>query len=66
VRLIIYDILGREIITLVNEQVLPGTYEVEWNSTYYPPGGRQAPSGVYFYKLTADSYSESKNMILIK
>jgi hypothetical protein len=44
VRLLIYDILGREITTLVNQQLKPGTYEVEWD-------GSNFPSGVYFYKL---------------
>ncbi len=57
--LVIYDILGREVVTLVNEELKPGTYEVEWNASNYP-------SGVYFYKLTTDSYSETKKMVLIK
>jgi hypothetical protein len=58
-RLTIYDLLGREVATLVNEQLKPGTYEVEWDGTNYP-------SGVYFYKLSTDSYNESKKMVLIK
>jgi photosystem II stability/assembly factor-like uncharacterized protein len=65
--LFIYDILGREVTTLVNEQLSPGTYEVEWNASNYP-------SGVYFYKLiTADAsaslsikYTETRKMVLIK
>jgi len=40
-KLIIYDILGREIATLVNEQLKSGTYVVEWDGTNYP-------SGIYF------------------
>ncbi len=59
VKMIIYDILGKEVETLVNEQLNPGTYEVEWDGTNYP-------SGVYFYKLIANVYSETKRMILIK
>jgi photosystem II stability/assembly factor-like uncharacterized protein len=59
VKLIIYDILGREVATLVNEQLQPGTYEVEWDGTDYP-------SGVYFYKLTTDEFTETKKMVLIK
>ena len=59
VKLIIYDVLGREVATLVNEQLTPGTYEAEWDGTDYP-------SGVYFYKLTAGDYTESRKMILIK
>jgi hypothetical protein len=59
VRLIVYDILGREIATLVNEQLTPGTYEVEWD-------GSNCPSGVYFYKLITDGFVDVKKMILIK
>jgi Secretion system C-terminal sorting domain/Domain of unknown function (DUF5122) beta-propeller len=55
----IYDILGREATTLVNEQLKPGTYEVEWDASIYP-------SGVYFYKLTAGDFTETKKMVLIK
>jgi hypothetical protein len=57
--LIIYDILGREIATLVNEQLKPGTYEVEWDGSNYT-------SGVYFYKLITQDYSETKKMVLVK
>ncbi len=59
VRLIIYDILGREITTLVNEELKPGTYEVEWDASNYP-------SGVYFYKLITKDYSETRKMVLVK
>jgi hypothetical protein len=59
VTLKIFDLLGCEAATLVNEQLKPGTYEVEWNAGDYP-------SGVYFYKLTTGNYSESKKMILLK
>ena len=59
VRLIIYDILGREIAVIVNEQLSPGTYEVEWGASNYP-------SGVFMYKLVSDDFTETKKMILIK
>ncbi len=59
VRLIIYDLLGREVATLVNEQLKPGTYEVEWNGSNYA-------SGVYFYKLIAGDFTETKKMVLMK
>ena len=58
-QLTIYDILGREITTLVNEELKPGTYEVQWDGTNYP-------SGVYFYKLVAVEYAETKRMVLVK
>jgi hypothetical protein len=55
----IYDVLGKEIATLVNEQLNPGTYEVEWNAADYP-------SGIYFYTLTTNEFNQSKRMVLIK
>lgn len=55
----IYDILGGEVATLVNEKLQPGTYEAEFYSTNYP-------SGVYFYKLEAGNFSKTNKMILIK
>jgi photosystem II stability/assembly factor-like uncharacterized protein len=55
----IYDALGREIETLVNEALQPGTYEVTFNGSRYN-------SGVYFYRLVTDRYSETKRMLLIK
>lgn len=59
VTLIIYDILGTELSTLVNEQLKPGTYEVEWDAS-------NSPSGVYFYKLNTTDYAETRKMVLIK
>ena len=58
-RIIVYDILGREIQTLVNEQLSPGTYEVEFDGTNYP-------SGVYFYTLKTGNFLANKKMILLK
>jgi hypothetical protein len=57
--LTIYDLLGQEIATLVNEQLHPGTYEVDWDGTNYP-------SGIYYYKLSAGENSITLKMILIK
>ncbi len=59
VRLVIYDILGRKVAVLVNEKQKPGNYEVEWNAS-------NNPSGVYFYKLTTSSFSQTKKMILLR
>ncbi|MEO8514913.1 MAG: T9SS type A sorting domain-containing protein [Ignavibacteria bacterium] len=55
----VYDILGREVTTLVNQKLAPGTYEIEWNASNFP-------SGIYFYKLTTGDFSESKKMMLVK
>jgi len=59
VSLKIYDILGREIATLVNERKSPGEYEVEFS-------GKGLSSGIYFYKLTAGNFTSIKKMILMK
>ncbi|RPI17291.1 MAG: T9SS C-terminal target domain-containing protein [Ignavibacteriae bacterium] len=59
VKLIIYDVTGREITTLVNEQLNPGTYEAEWDASNYS-------SGIYFYRLTSNNFTETKKMMLIK
>ncbi len=59
VQLKIYDILGREIATLVNKKLSPGNYEVTFDAT-------GLPSGIYFYKLTAGNFTDVKKMILMK
>jgi len=59
IKLVVYNILGKEIATLVNEKQSPGTYEVNWDASAFP-------SGVYFYKLTAGDYTETKKALLIK
>ncbi len=55
----VYDVLGREVATLVNEVKQPGMYTVQWD------GSRQA-SGVYFYRLDAGSFTNVKKLILLK
>ncbi|MBZ0178924.1 MAG: T9SS type A sorting domain-containing protein [Melioribacteraceae bacterium] len=59
VKLIIYDILGREVATLVNKHLTPGNYEVEFNA-------EGLSSGVYYYRLEAGSCSQTKKMILLR
>jgi hypothetical protein len=59
VTLKICDILGREMETLVNETLKPGTYSVEWNASRFA-------SGVYFYQLRAGNFVSVKKMVLIK
>ena len=65
----VYDILGKEVTMLVNEEKPAGTYEVEFNGhSGLSLGGevRNLSSGVYFYKLRAGSFIETKKMLLIK
>ncbi|MFC2119734.1 C25 family cysteine peptidase [Bacteroidota bacterium] len=55
----VYDVLGNEIATLVKEEIPVGNYEIEFN-------GKGLPSGIYFYRLQAGSFVETKKMILMK
>ncbi|MBU0474984.1 MAG: exo-alpha-sialidase [Bacteroidetes bacterium] len=59
VRLMVYDILGREVATLVNKNQKAGIYEVQFDAS-------NLTSGVYFYKLQSGSFMESKKMVLLK
>ncbi len=68
VKLTVYNILGKEVATIVNQNLQPGSYEATWNAT-------NEPSGVYFYKIMiypsdrserADGFIMAKKMILIK
>jgi hypothetical protein len=59
VKITVFDVLGREVAILVNEQLHPGTYKADWNAS-------NQPSGVYFYRLEARDYSETKKMMIVK
>jgi hypothetical protein len=58
--------MGREVQTLVNESLKPGTYEVTFNIESATEHRRTFGSGVYFYKLVTDGFTETKKMIMIK
>jgi hypothetical protein len=55
----IYDLIGHEVATLVNEKLQPGSYEVEWD-------GINCPSSVYLYRLTTTYFTQTRKMILLK
>ena len=55
----VYDVLGKEIAVLVNENLKPGTYEIEWDAT-------NIPSGVYFYSLITSEFTQTKKMVVLK
>ncbi|VAX29274.1 hypothetical protein MNBD_IGNAVI01-1803, partial [hydrothermal vent metagenome] len=59
VTLKVYDILGREVSTLVNKQQRQGTYEVKFDAS-------SMPSGIYIYKLSAGEFISARKMILLK
>lgn len=59
VTLKVYDVLGSEVVTLVKEEKIVGNYEIDFNAA-------GLPSGIYFYKLQAGSFVDTKKMILLR
>jgi hypothetical protein len=58
-KLIVFDVLGREVKTLVNEELKAGSYRVDFD-------GSRLSSGIYFYRLETSGFTETRKMILIK
>jgi len=59
VSLIVYDLLGREIVTIVDETLPSGTYARQWDAS-------GLPSGVYFYRMTSGTFSETRKLVLLR
>lgn len=59
VKLAIYNVVGKEIVSLVNRKMNPGSYEVNWDASNFT-------SGVYFYRIFSDGFVDTKKMVLIK
>jgi len=59
VNLIVFNMLGQQVSSLVNQDLKAGSYKVDWNA-------QDLPSGTYFYKITAGSYVKTNKMILVK
>jgi hypothetical protein len=59
VKLVVFDLLGREVAVLVNERKAPGSYEATFDAN-------GLASGVYVYRLTAGSFVQSRKMVLVK
>ena len=64
VRLVVYDLTGRLVHTLVHDNKQPGTYHVEWNAR--DNLGRMLPTGIYFYVLEAGDFRATKKMLILK
>ena len=64
VRLEVFNILGQKVKTLVDKHLPYGTYAVDWDGADI--SGQPAPTGLYFYRLITDDYSDVKKMVLIK
>jgi flagellar hook assembly protein FlgD len=60
----VYNMLGQEINTLVNEEKTGGEYHAVWNGKDL--NGNEVPSGIYFYSLHAGNFEEVKKMILLR
>lgn len=59
VKIIIYDMTGRKISTVLNKEMIPGNYIINWD-------GEKYPSGIYFYCIETESFKDTKKMILLK
>jgi hypothetical protein len=66
VHVVIFDITGRAVKTVLNQSLKPGTYELIFNPEASGHGGNGLASGVYFYRLIAGGFTDTKKMILMK
>jgi len=64
VELIVYNILGQKVVTLVDRELDPGFHHIDWDGSR--DDGGQVASGVYFYRLRAGDFVESKKMMMLK
>lgn len=64
VNLTIYNVLGQQVKTLVNQELAAGVQTIEWDGTDY--SGRTVASGVYFYRLNAGDFQATKKMLMLK
>jgi uncharacterized protein (DUF362 family) len=66
VKLVVYDILGREVATLVSEEKPAGTYSINFDAANLPGGKAGLASGVYFYQLKAGNFVETRKFMLLR
>ena len=59
VKLIVYDVLGRMVEKLVDKKIKGGKHEISWNAGHFP-------SGIYFYKIITNEFTDTKKMLLVK
>ncbi len=64
VTIAVYNILGQEVVRLVDEEMSAGSYVVDWTGT--TERGTDVTSGIYFYKMEADNFRETRKMMLIR
>ena len=61
---VVYDLLGNQVATLINKKVAPGRHVLTWNAV--DDFNRKLPSGIYFYQIQADRFVDTKKMLLLK
>jgi len=59
VKITVFDVTGKEVAVLVNETLQAGTYQTDWDASAYS-------SGVYFYRMVTDGFSETRKMMLVR
>jgi hypothetical protein len=64
VEIVVFDVCGRRVKTLVSEPTFPGVYTVQWDGI--DETGARAASGVYFVRMTAGSFGETRKLVLLK
>ena len=64
VKITVFDILGNEVKTLVNQSMEPGQYSITWDSRN--DKGRLLSSGIFFYTIQAGQFNQTKKMILLR
>lgn len=64
VELTVYNVLGQRVVTLVNQEMAPDSYEVVWDGE--SDGGNKVASGIYFYRLTTENKVMTKKMMMLK
>ena len=63
VQIVVFDILGNEVATILDKELMPGSYEIEFGAKI---DNRQLVSGIYFYQLRVGGFAQTKKMILMR
>ena len=63
IKIIVYDIVGNEVATILDKELLPGSYEIDFGAGI---DNKQFVSGIYFYQLRVAGFAQTKKMLLVK
>jgi flagellar hook assembly protein FlgD len=64
VKLVVYDLLGKEVVRLVDGDLLPGNYSVRWNGR--DASGSQVATGAYIYRLETENFTQTRRMLYLR